>query len=512
MKATILRRHLDKKEKITLLSKEFNVPQNTISSWKQHKDKIFEEASRSVQPQRKRMRFSEYPDIEQALLYWLRDIRAMDQPPPLSLLFLMQQADRFAVRFGHTDWKCTRGFVHRFCGRYNILSKKVCGEALDCPDTETFITDTLLPLLQDYHPDNVYNADETAFVFKMMPQRMYAFKREKVQGGSTSKDRLTLMLCCNMTGSHKVKPMVIGKAKCPAILKRYNLTTKDLPVDYYHNTKGWMTGPIFHEWLSKWNLKLVRQQRKILLLIDNAPSHIVQDYSNIRVQFLPPNTTSKLQPLNQGIIRSVKCSYRRMLAELYLQGIENKEDAKQIIKQKFNFKNACDMVDKAWKKVSPITIQNCFGKAGFITTVPAREEEMPHPDTDTWTHIQQTLDVHMPFDEFATADDSVETTDHLTEEEIVRQVQLDNMSESHITVSDESDLDDDDNDTTNEVDDSNNIINTTDQFIDISSQIRAFLQRNKLDTKILDDLEQQVIDSKIKRNTVQQSICRFLQQ
>uniref|UniRef100_A0AAV1TAA9 DDE-1 domain-containing protein n=1 Tax=Peronospora matthiolae TaxID=2874970 RepID=A0AAV1TAA9_9STRA len=38
--------------------------------------------------------------------------------------------------------------------------------------------------------------------------------------------------------------------------------------------------------------------------MDNAPSHIVADLEliNITVQVLPPNTTSKVQPMDAGII------------------------------------------------------------------------------------------------------------------------------------------------------------------------------------------------------------------
>jgi len=52
-----------------------------------------------------------------------------------------------------------------------------------------------------------------------------------------------------------------------------------------------------------------RQNRKILLLADNAPTHLLDEtvqLSNINVRFLPPNTTAHLQPLDAGIINSFK--------------------------------------------------------------------------------------------------------------------------------------------------------------------------------------------------------------
>ena len=51
------------------------------------------------------------------------------------------------------------------------------------------------------------------------------------------------------------------------------------------------------------------QNHKILLLVDNAPIHLLDEFiqlSNINVHFLSPNTITHLQPLNISIINSFK--------------------------------------------------------------------------------------------------------------------------------------------------------------------------------------------------------------
>ena len=51
--------------------------------------------------------------------------------------------------------------------------------------------------------------------------------------------------------------------------------------------------------------------RKIALLIDNWPAHpSASDLTNVQLIFLPPNTTSVLQPMDQGVIRSLKLNNR----------------------------------------------------------------------------------------------------------------------------------------------------------------------------------------------------------
>src|SRR5438128_3568408 len=50
----------------------------------------------------------------------------------------------------------------------------------------------------------------------------------------------------------------------------------------------------------------------VLLLLDNCPSHKLgnMNLSCIDIHFLPPNTTSKIQPMDTGIIAAFKRHYR----------------------------------------------------------------------------------------------------------------------------------------------------------------------------------------------------------
>lgn len=58
--------------------------------------------------------------------------------------------------------------------------------------------------------------------------------------------------------------------------------------------------------MKKFDAEMEVQKRRILLIVENAPSHIVNhlDPKAIEVLFLPQNATSKFQPLDAGIILS----------------------------------------------------------------------------------------------------------------------------------------------------------------------------------------------------------------
>ncbi|CAI6377520.1 unnamed protein product [Macrosiphum euphorbiae] len=110
-----------------------------------------------------------------------------------------------------------------------------------------------------------------------------------------------------MTGSYKQKLLVIGKSKTPRCFKN----VKNLTVDYKSNKKAWMTGDIFSDWLKEWDKQLAKEKRHILLTVDNCPAHPPVQTEFIKLVFLPPNTTSVLQPMDQGIIKALKVKFRK---------------------------------------------------------------------------------------------------------------------------------------------------------------------------------------------------------
>ena len=86
---------------------------------------------------------------------------------------------------------------------------------------------------------------------------------------------------------------------------------------YFANRTAWMTQNVFHNVAKQWNTKFKRERRQVVMLMDNATGHMGKEteelegftvfrMSNILFVFLPANTTSLIQPLDQGIIQCLK--------------------------------------------------------------------------------------------------------------------------------------------------------------------------------------------------------------
>jgi len=144
-----------------------------------------------------------------------------------------------------------------------------------------------------------------------------------LSGSKKAMERITILLCVNMTGSDKRKLLVVGKSLKPRCFK--NLSINKMPVHYHANKNAWMTSTIFSNWLCEWDKELHAKSRSILLLIENCDIHPKNvELKNITLEFLPPNTTSLIQPLDMGIIRNLKVRYRMKLVNFILEKIEEK--------------------------------------------------------------------------------------------------------------------------------------------------------------------------------------------
>ena len=286
------------------LANEYDVSEGMVSDILKEKDRWLSVDTNSYQANLKRDKKTLFPLVEEALVIWV------DNALKASLIItddiLSTKALSFAFLLKEDKFKGSSGWLDNFKKRHNLKQYVIHGEAASAPlkDLET-MRENLRQILKEYSPQDIFNCDETGLFWKMKPCR--TISNEQTSGKKQSKDRVTILLTCNATGSEKLTPLFIHKYENPRVIK--NIDKRTLPVEYYWNQKSWMQVSIWNDYIKKLDTKMRRQNRKIILLVDNAPTHALYEttrLTNITIQSLPPNTTAHLQPCDQGIINSFK--------------------------------------------------------------------------------------------------------------------------------------------------------------------------------------------------------------
>ena len=150
---------------------------------------------------------------------------------------------------------------------------------------------------------------------------------------------------------------VIGKSVKPRRFKGI----KTLPCRYRAQHKSWMSEELFEDWVHELDRKFAVSKRKIALIIDNCTVYPhVENLKSIELIFLPPNTTSHTQPMNQGIIRALKAKYRSLAVRKPILAMDKKE-----LIPTFSIFSAMYMLKKAWYAISNQTLINCFRKSAI---------------------------------------------------------------------------------------------------------------------------------------------------
>ncbi|KAJ8940347.1 hypothetical protein NQ318_012644 [Aromia moschata] len=83
-------------------------------------------------------------------------------------------------------------------------------------------------VLQHHYPlENIYNADEFGLQYKSLPKKTLVLPNEKeVPGHKPVKERITVMVCANASGTYKIPLLAIGKYQKPRCFNRCNMSAK----------------------------------------------------------------------------------------------------------------------------------------------------------------------------------------------------------------------------------------------------------------------------------------------
>ncbi|KAL7854460.1 hypothetical protein SRHO_G00166500 [Serrasalmus rhombeus] len=259
------------------------------------------------------------------------------------------------------EFVASRGWFMRFKAHANFHNIKVQGEAASGDEKAASEFPKALPEIIREGGYCAEQVDETGLFWKCMPNRTYIAKEEKsAPGHKASKERLTLLLGGNAAGDYKLKPLLLYQAENPRALK--GIWKGQLPVIWNANKKAWVTLAVFEDWFTNHFVPGVERYCtskgmpfKVLLVLDNAPghpAHLDDFHPNVKVVYLPPNTTALLQPMDQGVIASFKAYYLRRTIAMALGATEkNKDLTLKDFWKSYNIHDAVKNIADSWDEV-----------------------------------------------------------------------------------------------------------------------------------------------------------------
>ena len=190
--------------------------------------------------------------------------------------------------------------------------------------------------------------DETGLFWRMSPsQNLYSANRPGVK---RDKIRVSITCCVNASGTDRLPAWVIGKARMPRALRNINIPAMGVE-------REWQLA--FYNHIGK---------RAVLLTMDNFAAHLAglelaPPPPNIRICWLPNNSTSQYQPLDQGIIQNLKIYYRKQWLIFILYHYECNQDPLQIV----TLLDCIRWLVRAWNhNILSTTILACFYKSTLV--------------------------------------------------------------------------------------------------------------------------------------------------
>lgn len=202
---------------LSVISQKYGIPKSSICTLKKNEHKIVEnlKITNNGTKNRRSLKKGEFPRMEKALFDWFLNQR--NKHIPVNGVILKAKALEIHNQIYGSDFHASDGWLSRFKNRYGIRLLKQTGEKLSARQ------DLVEPFKNHFHnllseenltKDAIFNADETGLYWKLLPDKTFVHAGEsRAPGRKLSKERVTVLLCANSSGSKKLKPLLIGKAK-----------------------------------------------------------------------------------------------------------------------------------------------------------------------------------------------------------------------------------------------------------------------------------------------------------
>lgn len=269
-----------------------------------------------INDKKKSQRVSTYHDIEELVGIWYNNQIQNNIKP--TTFEIRQEAIKTARNVGRKDFNASNGWVYRFRKLYvkgEPESTKVEEVEQNIKPAPTIFNEksvNLTEIFSKYTSENLFVVDECLLYYKRLPKCYFSTMNPYCK--SQSKDKVLVLLCCNMLGEEKLKPLIIG----PNIDYRVFKKIEQFPCKFIKKDQVQMSLSIFFDWLSEFNNYYRAKDRKIAIFVKPSEYHNTSyAFSHVQVVFYPSSIYSDCHPMDSGILLNFKCHFRKLLCQKY---------------------------------------------------------------------------------------------------------------------------------------------------------------------------------------------------
>nr|XP_053652696.1 uncharacterized protein LOC128702480 isoform X3 [Cherax quadricarinatus] len=359
---------------------------------------------------------------------------------------LSEKANDFYKKLNVTNqFLLSEKWLSHFITRHGVRLDECDEQNTDSHETAETCSEIFASLVEehDLSPEQIYNAKEMHLFWRCLPASvLVGLGESSAMAARRNKDSLMVLTCANAAGTHRLKLLVVGKCSNPRAIKHVT----HLPVVYKAQSNSWLDKENFQDWFYhhfepevKQHFKKIGlpQASKAILILDNCradPNEFELVSGNIFTTYLPSNVTSLIQPMEQGVIQTIKSNYRRD----FLRKLAHFHGSIQDFQAAYSMKDAIYSVACAWNDIKSFTLRKAWIKLwpNVMFDVSSEEEDFEGFGLQAKKSVFSILDVFknaLPpsavaslheddFQEWLDADQTAELTREVTDDDIIQSV------------------------------------------------------------------------------------------
>lgn len=362
--------HFKSQRNYRITSKEFNIPR--CYRWIKKTDMIVNAYSSKTKHKLK-MHPGRCPilghDVENQIHDWFISMRKRG-----CIVLNSHLIDKAFELSNTAQFKASSNWLFRFKWRYLIVTRKITAKRVYSPynfeETATKFKNYHTKIIEDNNisASNILNADETSICFDMPTNYTLETKGAsdvEIKTSNRNKQCVTLMLAIKSDGT-RLPPLIIFKEPKGVIGPRVIKTIDPRGMVVVASKTGWMNSALFNVWCSSVIAPAIADEKHCLFL-DRFSAHTsgiakdhLREYDNLEIVYIPSGCTSKLQPLDHTIFKTLKAIIKsNWITKMHGQS-ENQDN-------KVNHRqNIIDLIHKSIQLIKPALIQKSFVNTGIL--------------------------------------------------------------------------------------------------------------------------------------------------